>query len=684
MPGLYDLLFIKPDGTRVGVMLSRPVVKGPDQKPRLGPALFQGGYAAAELGGVHNYAGAATTQPPFESAQSVPIVQSDFSGGALYSKRQIPNGYAVTLPGYVRGGRAVTSPGAVTSVALSGLGVTLGTVVENNIFELGGNLYVLAGQYALKLAGGVSDPVVDKDLGASFSADGAALFNGAAYVGGSGGNIWKQTSGGVWSQSADVSHRKAGVVTWLIPTSNTMQARLVMANSSLTGIRYTGGDPMALGNWTPNPSSIPVGDSSFPIAGIAAAPNHVYIPKQDGLYDLNSRSETTNLLTEWKHSAITSDNGACSIYRDGYIYLGHALGADRYNAKAQQRQNLSTWIFPPFGVVNETVVQGPISAWAFDQGWLLGWAYNATLNTSYLGSFRARGEPGVPDGPGAGIWNFAEDVVVGRVTCSYATIVSGQPRLWTAARNGPTTTLQWQYLPNALNPLAELESDTGFRFGRTFDLRTSQYDWEDPDAIKTLRLIPIRADRLGSGVQITVLANAEGGDYTFQDIARTSPRSRIRPHAPLTSGHELALRLLGDGTPTNPPVLRAIKLDGEVQTEQFDRRTYPVRAGKQQLLRDGTEDRRNAARVWEDLAALHTEEDPVTVHDQEGSTLNARVHPITSYKATEDEANSGRYTREGIVSFTVLDIVSGASVGSGGVWGSGVKWGSGIVYGVGA
>jgi hypothetical protein len=662
--GLYDLT-VDPTGASgvgpIGIMLDRT-------DPKTGKstaAVFSGGYAAAE------------TDDP-NAVQTIPVIQSDFSGGALYSKTQIPNGYAWTNPGYARSPRGVSPPGAITTMSLGGLGVTLTSPITD-AFEIGGDLYFLAGRYAIKLAGGTGTPSLAQDLGVGFVADGAAVFNGAAYVGGSGGNIWKVTSGGVWSQSADVSHRKAAVVTWLIASAGLMEARLVMGDSALTGIRYTGGDPMALANWTPNPTSIPVGDSSYPITSICAAPNHFYVAKQDGLYDLNSRGETPNLLPEWRRDAISAYNGAASIYRDGYVYLGHTVGADRYNARSQQRQNVSSWIWPTYGVVNETPMTGPITAWVLDQGWLLGAVYNPSLNTSYLISGRPRGEPGVPNGPGAMLWHGSEiPETTGKITCLYAAVVSGQPRLWQAIANGSSITLRWQYLANAVNPAGEIENGSAYRSGTTVQLLTSAYDWNDPDARKTLRLIGLRADNLGSGVELATYANAEGGSYVLQDVARVSPRSRITPRDPLTAGHEIGVKLVGTGTSTRPPVIRTLKLDGELQNEQFDRRIYPIRVGRQQALRGGVQDPRGAATVWAQVAALHASSPSILpIRDQEGQTLNVRFHPVTQYRAVEDEAFSGTYTRSGMLSCTVYTVATSGSV-------IGARWGDGSVFGDGS
>jgi hypothetical protein len=603
---------------------------------------------------------------------TVPAIQDDFSGGALYSKRVIKNGYAYTAPGFARAARGVTPPGQKTSVTLPSPSPSLGAITDS--FVLGNHLYFLAGRYALKLDSGTGSPTIDQDLGVGFSADGAAVFNGDAYVGGTGGNIWKLSSLGVWSQSADVTHSKAAVITWLIPTEGEMRARLVMGNSALTGIRYTGGDPMSLANWTPNPTSISVGDSSYPITSIIGGPNHVWIPKEDGFYDLNSRGETTNLTPDLARGVISDENGAHGIYHNNFVHLSHLFGSHRIDVSQSRRQYGAVWTLSPFGATNETPIIGPVTAYAIDQGWILAPVYNESLGFSYLMAGRNRGEPGVPDGPGAMLWHGAEAVISGRITCLAVTAPNGVPRVWMASRQGASTRLAWQYLPSAVNPMAELVSDTGFRFGSDLLLYTTAFDWGDPDAKKVLRVIGLRADGLGASVSIAVSANAEGGDFTVQtESAQTSPRTRISPRAPLTEGHEIGILLVGDGTGTSPPVVRALKLDAEMINEQFDRRYYPIVVAKGQDLRGSTPDNRNHQELWNSVTNLHIEgvlEMQDRIQDQ---VLNVRVHPIPKYKAREDQIIGG-YVYEALLGVTVLEILEGSAI-AGVQWGSGVQWG---------
>lgn len=652
--GIYDLVFRPGEATEVGIMLDREYKDG-----KLKPAGYKGGFSPSQSDAI-------------DTLQTIPLTQSDFSGGALYSKAVIPNGYAYTAPGFARSPRGVTPPGLVTQVNLPISFPPYGRITDS--FEIGGDLYFLGGRVALICEGGTDTTLsTAQDLGLGFVADGASLFNSAAYIGGSGGNIWKCTSAGAFSQSADVSHRKAATVTWLVPSEGAMLPRLVMADSTLKGIRYTGGDPMVLANWTPNPSFIPVGESSYSITGIVAAPNHFYVAKEDGLHDLNTRGETPNQTPYWRQGAISSRNGACGIYQAGYVHLGHTLGADRVDVTRPQRHYVGDWTLTPHGVVNETPVAGPVTAWAIDQGWIMAAVYNETLNMSYVGAGRNRGEPGVPEGPGSMIWHFAEQIVPGEVTHMRISLANGHPRLWVASQHEADITLTWQHLPAATNPLGEFANGSDFRFGTSMVLYSTPFDWTQPDTLKILRIVGLRADNLGASVGITVETNAEDGAFVSLGTARTSPRARMAPRDPLTEGYEIGVRLTGEGTETSPPVLRAIKLDAELQNEQFDRRIYDIRVGKQQPTHGGT-DRRNASRVWEDVTNLHTD-GVMNMFDQEGSLLTVKVHPVQSYVAIEDTAVSGTFTRTGKLPITVLDVQLAGGIGQGAIWGDGSFWG---------
>jgi hypothetical protein len=638
--GLADLVF-DPNGTLhigpLAVMLDRKLSR--DGKETL-PAVVPGVYSPTEADDANTIA-------------TVPAIQRDFSGGALYSTRIIENGYGYAAPGYLRAARAATPPGARTTLTLPAPSPALGNITDS--WEINGDLYFNAGRYALIVDGGsATAATVAQDLGGGFVADGAALFNGAAYIGGS--------------------------VTWQIPSEGSMLPRLVMGNSALTGIRYTGGDPMSLVNWTPNPSSIPVGDSTALITSIVAAPSHVYFEKEDGgLYDLNSRGETPCLTPDIARSIVSAYNGAASIYHDNFVHAGHATGAVMVDVSQAQRRYGMSWSLPAFGVTNRTPVVGPVVAWALDQGWLVAAVYNQTTDTTYIGAGMRRGKPGVPDGPGPILWHFAEMVVDGRVTHLRTTVVGGAPRLWVASRVGPNIVLEWQYLPDAADPLASLANGTSFRFGDRLVLYTTPFDWGDPDAIKILRVIGLRTQRLGGSASVAVSANAEGGSFTLQDTATTSPRARISPRAPLTQGYEIGMLLVAEGTALNPPVIEAIKVDAEVQTEQFDRRYYPIRVGKHQDLRGGVKDQRNASTVWASVADLHTIGVMEMRDNIQKATLNVRVHPVQQYEAVED-TRIDAYTYSGVLPITILELLEAGATG-GNLWGGGSIWGDGSVWG---
>ncbi len=161
--------------------------------------------------------------------------------------------------------------------------------------------------------------------------------------------------------------------------------------------------------------------------------------------------------------------------------------------------------------------------------------------------------------------------------------------------------------------------------------------------------------------------------------ARTSPRTRISPQAPLTEGYEIGIKLEGSGLSTLPPVLRSFKLDAELLDEQFDRRVYSIKVGQGQPTHGG-EDKRNAATVWQAVTRLHRD-GVMALRDQEGSLLNIRAHPVRGYAAVEDSTVSGSFTRSGLLPVTVLEIVSGSGIGDGALWGDGTLWGSGAFWG---
>ncbi len=644
----YDLLLGNPS---IGVMLDR-AERG---DARL-PAQIEGGFGPAE----------ADDQLV---SDDVPVMHDDFSGGAFYSKRLLKTGYAYAEGAYCRDPRVVLPAGAVTELPLPA-----GTVEISGSFEQDGHLYLLAGALAVRLGSGTDLPVNAQYLGAGFVADGAAAFNGATYVGGSGGNLWR-LQGGVWTQSASAARRKAATVSWVIPSegSGISAERLIMATSDLRNIRYVAGDPLIDANWGP---VIRVGSSSHPITSLVSAPRHAYICKTDGLYDLNSRGETPHLTPGLRHAAIAPSNGAVSLYWGGFVYFTHVSGLYRVWVGDPVVQYQPGWCQPGWGLPNETPIHGACTALAIDQGWIIASVYNGT--NSYQGAGVDRREVGI-EGIGPLLWHFAEVALPGeRITHMRVTAPGSQPRLWIATMYGGQARLRWVSLPKAATPLEDFLASGQHRFQQRWTLYPSVHDWGDADAEKIIKQLGVVTENLGTGVTMDVAANADGGAWTSQGTIRTSPRARLVPRAPLSKGQQIGLRIIGNGTALIPAVLRSAKVRAEVNVELFERRRYPIRVQRGQKTRNGATDRRNPARVWQQIVDFQRA-GPIDMVDEQGNQLTIRVRGGMPFKQVEDK-ESGDWTYIAALDVTVLDIVAMGGVGRTFKWNDGTKWNSSAVW----
>lgn len=603
----------------------------------------QGGYGPADAG------------QPVDGSRGVPITLGDFSSGMGAS--QAGDGdqglYSYGTNVCTRWPRVVMPAGLATEISVT---VSGATEITSSV-EQDGHLYLLAGRYALKIANGTASATIstaDQDLGAAFLSADAVNFDGNAYVGGTGGFIWKLATGGTWSQSADTKLKHLATVYWEHAAngaggfdtvgSERLVGTDVLSVTSPTTFRHVpaGSDPKVLANYS---SAIKVGDTSFPITSIAAANRHVWFCTQGGVADVMANGYSP-ILNPYFKQQFDVLNGAVSMYLGGLLFVSHVQGLDRVDVSGN-RMDAPDWVMPGAGRANETPIYGRVSAMTTEAGWVVASVYNGT--DSYVVYGRESGPRGMD-------WHGAELVVTGeRVShlrvASKSPGGSSQPCIWVCSVTGAgAVKLRWLSIPKAASPLQELLNNlsaagvyTGtHRWATSWSLTLSDLTWGDERLRKILTGYFARADRLTSATYLKVFARKEAGAYAQQGsgdpslaIMRRSPRSELLSVETgidrTTQGHTIGLRLDGVGTSTTPAVLREFTARALLRPELLDTRHYRILLGAAQSQRNTTTFPGDPARTYARLVALQTRE-PLDLKDEMGVTRKVTVNPGIQYR----------------------------------------------------
>lgn len=662
----YDLVFTHDALPSVGVMLYR----GQD-KP--------GASKAAEIPSSWNVGDA--TQQIIQ--RDVPKLQSDFSGGAGYSKPVpgVPTGYSYGAgpvgggPGiWCRNPRVVMNAGAVTSVSLPG-GLTQAC---SQIIRFNGDLYCLFGRYVVKIASASGAATLEKDLGANYIASGATEFNGNLYVGGTLGGtssfIWKLTTGGVWSQSVDAAKSLLVTVYWVVAGVGLFE----MVGQSATGtFAYCSGNPMLEADWSPD---IAVGSSGSAITAVIAGPRHVYFIKPDGVYDVDSRGYSPKLTPYWDR-LYNSASGFTAMHHNGYVYAAHADFLDRVNIMNTSEGNEEPeQCTPGADTPNLTPVMGRVSAMCPGVGgWINAWVYNAATGYSYLAAGKERASlyattsfTGSAQGPGPLLWHYSEWDRQGVVTaCLVDTPADGVVRLWAASAIAGVVTLEWQSQPPNGNPYSDWQNVGDHTFGSSGYLYLTEHDWDDDAAKKITRRHDIRSENLAPGRSIVMEASADGAAWSTQGTAQSSPRASFQPSTS-TECYILGRRLTLASTTTQPAILYSVKTRASVIPDLFRTLDLTIAFGHGVPLRKGT-DLRDPTETLGLIEAMQSA-GVVTFTDQFGQSYDAEVEPGIQ--------EIGKEVQPGLWMFIARASVTLRSEAFGHIMVYGINpWGAGFVYG---
>ena len=622
-----------------------------------------------------------------------PLVLDTFHLGALYSWRLLGGTYAYAINADARFPRLVLPGPLMTSVALTGATDHARTAADYN-----GDLFVGAGRYLYRLAGGTAAPTQDQDLGAGANAWDFETFLGNLYLGTSLGStsqsapglLWQRTGGGAWTNTAGLN-RKSLATAWYVTTGTlgSSGAFQLIGQDGISSIRNVATAPLVAGNWG---ASIPIGDTTYGINRLIGDQVHVYVAKTNGLHDVDGMTGyAPNLMPFFAHT-LDDENGIAGHSSGGFIYTSHVSGLFRMDVSGAAAARIVT-VTPGHGLPNETPIRGKITASTSYGAWQIVAVYNGTDTYIMWGRDIMQGDAGVSPlgygygygpsptaiGPSPMLWHGGLTVLPGqRCYCLFVSGLTSPPRLWVgAAAPGGPYTVQWCVLPRTENPL----QDSEYRFSASWQLFSLGNDWGHPATPKQLLEVDVEADNLGGPTQLAVNVNAEGGSWSQFGVANTSPAAQlVAPQAFI--GRRIGLRLDGTGTTTVPAVIRVLMPRAQIRPAVREVRTYQLLMGEGGQDRFGGRDITRAIEEYRFLLGLQTG-DITPFRDEFGESYRVLVLPPVERQLVYLRGESGRDANPSLVATLKVKMLSGPGQLNTApwYWDDGTTWDSGKIWG---
>ncbi len=421
-------------------------------------------------------------------------------------------------------GPAITNFTPATTDATNGV---------SQFFEIGGNLYVLAGQYCLVRASDISW-TVSKDFGGGKISTHAISYyynNGAAnraYVGmGDTEPLWRFTAAStttVWDQpDANLFARDFamnGRELWRATATNQVSKCDIDA------------DPAVLANWTVA-NSFTIGDKQYPIQRLATTiKGNLIIFKTDGVYTIDADGRD-NSLYPYLHLATSTDGGRWFGYWLNDIYFGYGQSGLRIKPTMMLGSTLLPVeeIGPERILGNDSPVHGELTASCGHETFNLYQAiWNPDTNTSYILKFGSWNEDPMTGTPThVEVWHgsICEAIVGKKVTAMYKSTIgapSGHTRMYLGYSDG---SVGYFVLPCTANPAGctsyVFSSAEGYLYFSAEGLGFRN----DPKVLKALTVTPLSVNatnyvkalyKTDQNLAFTTLQDAKAADIVFQTL----------------------------------------------------------------------------------------------------------------------------------------------------------------------
>lgn len=473
------------------------------------------------------------------------------------------------------------------------------------------------------------------------------LYASSSDINGLNGRLHRTTDGANWASTnatefdltLDAVNRygrgRTKAVHWTTSDGSSGHRLETISGKRMVSYTIPDGDPFLNASWV---EGVPI-KSAYPLLDTAAARTHVWHSTIDGLYDLNERGESPNLMSRGAMMA-HSANGLAVEYLDGWVYqtVGdggiHRVWVD----DGPQLQEYSGVCGPGrFTEARSDWLAGYATAMISLDGWIVPAFYNPLTQKSAIFFGIDREKLGVQTRNPL-VWHGPEFTLNAdyKITRIWASTLAGDRRLWIAGQSviGLQAILRWGSLPESGAPLDALLSDSLHRYNTEAGSGISNpycriehlpQTFGDKNSLHVVNDVAVGSEGLEGtvgGTRFTVYQRADptpGSTAwgTGRDII-DSPTQTLTPTTTL-EGHVIQTRIdflnpSGGATPALVGVLDAVRITRFDNVPNADIKVIPAEWGTGVTLLDRTD--------WEHLG----------------------VHPDTVTTAIRELAGSGRTT----------------------------------------
>lgn len=521
-----------------------------------------------------------------------------------------------------------------------------GTVGLLGAADYSGYTYIGAGnRRVLRVENSSTSPIVT-DAGVNMNAGASSgpciVFGANLWVAAQGSDrIWK-FDGTTWSQaSTDVRRSRFAVVNWVlgantaITSSQIGSSQRVLIGTDTTSpiIYHVTDDPGDTAAWSAGNT---VGDSVYPIQTLHAAGEAAYVGKPDGVFMVEGGGRMRNLAPHWRQQYDAS-NGAAVQYYDERLLAGHTQFLDMLSPDPNQI-GLQYPCGPTAlqGYENGPVL-GRVSTMTTDSGYVLAAFYDLDSDHSYILAGKRADRIGLNHAAPM-VWYGSEFDCDGRIDMLHVLpSVDGGPRwLLIGVLDGSTPKFYAQSLPREASPYTSWKRGGSHRFSTAFTCVLSTDDLGDPASPKNMRYVATVTENAANTRALTVSTSTDGGASVEQVVVNEAGRQFAVMDTATAAGVNVAVTLTGASEPTEPLVVRSVKLRGTINDERTVVYQVPLVIGRDLDTNRGTKDPSSPFVKLTQLYSL-LEAGPITAVDWHGVTRTMVVDDIEDDEILDDD-----------------------------------------------
>lgn len=596
------------------------------------------------------------------------VTYKDWTRGAGFGRADegTDRGYNYGTFLYARSRNMLMPAGEMTEIEIPSDVVQMDTA-----FELADATWITCqNTKMLKVIGGTLPDALD--AGITFTAGAitrsGVVFDDKAWISnGAAARIWN-FNGTNWTAAAE--DMRLGILTttnWTFGAQMALNAGLIgRSERTVVGTHPTGSglyhcvdDPGVIANWAgPNP----VGDSIYPMRAINGFGESVFAAKADGVYVVQGGGRMPNIAPHWREQ-YDFDNGGVVWFYDGVILASTVQYLDMLQPDPSQvgLQN------PCHPGASESAENSPITwrctAITNEGGGVLAAFWDGTNSYVMWGKRTAR--LGL-NSRNPMTWYGAEAVVPGACTMLHVMPSRGNSPRWLLIATRPTLVsgtpkLYAQSLPAEHTPYMSWKIKRyPHRFAPQFTCVFATDDLGDPASPKNMRYVAAVTENASNTRSLVVDTSTDGGATTTQIEINDPGRVVAVFDTATAAGVNVTVTVTGNSEPTEPLVLRSVKLRGTINDERTVVYEVPLEIGRDLETNRGTTDPSSPFVKRAQLYAL-LEAGPIQVTDWNNQTRTMVLEDIDDAELLDDDAAAVTIYANITVSVMLSNSVYGSS-----------------------